>query len=496
MNKDLIKRCISIEKHCVVNNSISYSTLVSELSKNKHYRTKTQINNALSYFLEKGIDIDYENNQDTNTIIEKCTDNMAAKNSNKNLVESNLTSDELKTLEDLVKEATAENHKIGMSLIELEFSTKSIGYVIRYLNSLGLYESEEDLYSRESLEDAKYANRTFIENFDVSSIDDNDSEDSDDSEYTDEENSTDDDLDLDDKSFGILLSDSFRVYLREIGQYEVLTREEEMAYAKKYKETKDINAKNTLINHNLRLVVSIAKKYIGTGLSIMDLVQNGNLGLITAVERFDPDLGYKFSTYATWWIRQSITRSISNESRLIRLPVHVVEQANKIKQARAVLKDILGCEPSSAELAKYINDNKLYSSSVTHVDEIDIRIYSAFYDSNSIVSLDTPVLDSSGDGDTCIGDYIPNNEKGPEDIAMKNNLAIAVKQVLEATLKEKEINILVDRFGLDDHPRLTLEEVGRKYNVTRERIRQIESKALHKLRRPKARMALIDFLKD
>lgn len=495
MNKDLIKRCISIEKHYVANNSISYSTLVSELSKNKHYRTKTQINNALSYFLEKGIDIDYEDNQDTGTVVEKCIDNTAVKDSSKNLVESNLTSDELKTLEDLIKEATTENHKISMSLIELEFSAKSIWYVIRYLKSLGLYESEEDLYSRESLEDANYASRTFIENLDVSSIDDNDSEDSDKSEYADEENST-DELDLDDKSFGILLSDSFRVYLREIGQYEVLTKEEEIAYAKKYKETKDINAKNTLINHNLRLVVSIAKKYIGTGLSIMDLVQNGNLGLITAVERFDPDLGYKFSTYATWWIRQSITRSISNESRLIRLPVHVVEQANKIKQARNVLKDMLGCEPSNAELAKYINDNKLYSSSVTHVDEIDIRIYSAFYDGNSIVSLDTPVLDSSGDGDTCIGDYIPNNEKGPEDIAMNNNLAIAVKQVLEATLKEKEINILVDRFGLDDHPRLTLEEVGRKYNVTRERIRQIEAKALHKLRRPKARMALIDFLKD
>lgn len=496
MNKDLIKRCISIEKHYVANNSISYSTLVSELSKNKHYRTKTQINNALSYFLEKGIDIDYEDNQDTDTVVEKRIDNTTAKNSSKNLVESNLTSDELKTLEDLVKEATTENHKISMSLIELEFSVKSIWYVIQYLNSLGLYESEEDLYSRESLEDANYADRTFIENLDVSSIDDNDSENSDDSEYVDEEDNTDDELDLDDKSFGILLSDSFKIYLREIGQYEVLTKEEETAYAKKYKETKDINAKNALINHNLRLVVSIAKKYIGTGLPIMDLVQNGNIGLITAVEKFDPDLGYKFSTYATWWIKQSITRSISNDSRLIRLPVHIVEQANKIKQARIALKDILGYEPSNAELAKYINDNKLYSSSVTHVDEVDIRLYSAFYDGNSIISLDTPVLDSSGDGDTCIGDYIPNNEKGPEDIAMKNNLATAVKQVLEATLKEKEINILVDRFGLNDHPRLTLEEVGRKYNVTRERIRQIEAKALHKLRRPKARMALIDFLKD
>ena len=285
----------------------------------------------------------------------------------------------------------------------------------------------------------------------------------------------DDEADLeigDDITLSIMSDDPVKIYLKEIGNYPLLSMDEEVELAKRIAEG-DQYATDRLTESNLRLVVSIAKKYVGRGLSFLDLIQEGNLGLIKAVDKFDYSKGYKFSTYATWWIRQAITRSIADQSRTIRIPVHMSEVINKAYRISRSLLQELGREPTEEEIAKEMN------LPVEKVREI-MKI------SADPISLDTPIGEED---DSHLGDFIKDDTMmGPEDAAAYTMLQDQIQKLL-TTLSEREQRVLILRFGLLDGRTRTLEEVGKEFNVTRERIRQIEAKALRKLRHPnRARM--------
>ena len=276
---------------------------------------------------------------------------------------------------------------------------------------------------------------------------------------------------------GVSIEDPVRMYLKEIGKVPLLTAEEEIELAQKMEEG-DQEAKKRLAEANLRLVVSIAKRYVGRGMLFLDLIQEGNLGLIKAVEKFDYRKGYKFSTYATWWIRQAITRAIADQARTIRIPVHMVETINKLIRVSRQLLQELGREPSPEEIAEEMD------MPVERVREI-LKI------SQEPVSLETPIGEEE---DSHLGDFIQDdNVPVPSDAAAFTLLKEQLVEVL-GTLTEREQKVLRLRFGLDDGRARTLEEVGKEFSVTRERIRQIEAKALRKLRHPSRSRKLKDYL--
>ena len=281
------------------------------------------------------------------------------------------------------------------------------------------------------------------------------------------------------QSFDEVSDDSVRLYLREIGKIPLLTPEQELALAQRVKAG-DKDAKDQMAEANMRLVVSIAKRYSGRGLDFLDLIQEGNTGLLRAVEKFDPDKGFKFSTYATWWIRQAITRAIADQARTIRIPVHMVETINKLLRTQRRLTQELNREPTIEELAKAM---EMEPEKVEYVMKIK----------QDITSLDASVRDD--DDDSVLGDFVVDEEaENPEEAATSQLLKEQVKRIL-GTLTEREQKILKMRFGLDDGKSHTLEEVGQEFNVTRERIRQIEAKALSKLRKHKDVKKLYDYLK-
>ncbi len=275
----------------------------------------------------------------------------------------------------------------------------------------------------------------------------------------------------------IAMDDPVRVYLKEIGRVPLLTSEEEIELAIRISED-DKKAKQRLAEANLRLVVSIAKRYVGRGMQFLDLIQEGNLGLIKAVEKFDYTKGFKFSTYATWWIRQAITRAIADQARTIRIPVHMVETINKVKKTSSQLLHKNGKDPTAEEIAEELD------MAPDKVREI-LRL------AQEPVSLETPIGEEE---DSHLGDFIPDDEAlSPADAASISLLKEQLAEVLK-TLTPREAKVLSLRFGLEDgHPR-TLEEVGKEFNVTRERIRQIEAKSLRKLRHPSRSKKLRDFL--
>lgn len=276
---------------------------------------------------------------------------------------------------------------------------------------------------------------------------------------------------------GFIINDLVKVYLKEIGKVPLLSSDEEIELAVKMAEG-NIMAKKRLSESNLRLVVSIAKRFVGRGMQFLDLIQEGNLGLIKAVEKFDHTKGFKFSTYATWWIRQAITRAIADHARTIRIPVHMVETINKVKKVSTQLLHKNGCEPSAEEIAAELR------VSVEKIREI-LRI------AQEPVSLETPIGEEE---DSHLGDFIPDtDEPAPADVASNSLLKEQILEVL-TTLADREAKVLALRFGLVDGKTRTLEEVGREFNVTRERIRQIEAKALRKLRHPSRSKKLKDFL--
>lgn len=276
---------------------------------------------------------------------------------------------------------------------------------------------------------------------------------------------------------GIKINDPVRMYLKEIGRVQLLSADDEVSLAKRI-ELGDEEAKRRLAEANLRLVVSIAKRYVGRGMLFLDLIQEGNMGLIKAVEKFDHKKGYKFSTYATWWIRQAITRAIADQARTIRIPVHMVETINKLIRVSRQLLQELGREPAPEEIAAEME------LSVEKVREI-MKI------AQEPVSLETPIGEED---DSHLGDFIEDQEAlAPADAAAYELLKEQLEDVLD-TLTEREENVLRLRFGLDDGRTRTLEEVGKVFGVTRERIRQIEAKALRKLRHPSRSKRLKDFL--
>ena len=291
------------------------------------------------------------------------------------------------------------------------------------------------------------------------------------------------DLRADDDSESVYYSDSVgtddpvRVYLKEIGRVPLLTPEEEIELSERMQKG-DPAAKKRLSEANLRLVVSIAKRYVGRGMQFLDLIQEGNLGLIKAVEKFDHSKGFKFSTYATWWIRQAITRAIADQARTIRIPVHMVETITRVKKVSNQLLHELGRDPTSAELAEAM---KMPEDKVREI----LRI------AQEPVSLETPIGEEE---DSHLGDFIPDEETlAPADAASRVMLKEQLEEVMQE-LNERERKVLTLRFGLEDGKSRTLEEVGQMFDVTRERIRQIEAKALRKLRHPSRCKKLKDFM--
>lgn len=281
-----------------------------------------------------------------------------------------------------------------------------------------------------------------------------------------------------DKFIDDIADDSVRLYLREIGKIPLLNAEEEITLAKKV-QTGDKKAKDHMAEANMRLVVSIAKRYVGRGLDLLDLIQEGNTGLLRAVEKFDPDKGFKFSTYATWWIRQAITRAIADQARTIRIPVHMVETINKLLRTHRRMTQELNREPTNEELAK---EMEIEVDKVEHIMKIK----------QDISSLDQSVRDD--EEDSVLGDFIEDEDTpAPEESATSQLLREHVDKILTG-LSEREQKILRMRFGLDDGKTNTLEEVGREFGVTRERIRQIEAKALAKLRKSSDSKKLRDYL--
>ncbi|MCD8124829.1 MAG: RNA polymerase sigma factor RpoD [Lachnospiraceae bacterium] len=302
-------------------------------------------------------------------------------------------------------------------------------------------------------------------------------EDNDDNFSMNEEEEEEIDLDAIDLLDGIGTEDPVRMYLKEIGTVPLLTAEEELELARRKSEG-DERAKERLIEANLRLVVSIAKRYTGRGMSFLDLVQEGNLGLIKGVEKFDYTKGYKLSTYATWWIRQSVTRALADQARTIRVPVHMVETINKMSKMQRKLTLELGYEPSTAELAQAL-------------DMTEEKVMEIMQIAREPASLETPIGEED---DSNLGDFVADSnavtpEGNVESVMLREHI-----DVLLDDLKDREKQVVILRFGLEDgHPR-TLEEVGKEFNVTRERIRQIEAKALRKLRNPVRSKRIRDFL--
>jgi len=273
--------------------------------------------------------------------------------------------------------------------------------------------------------------------------------------------------------------DSVRLYLREIGKIPLLTAEEELALAQRV-VAGDKKAKDEMAEANMRLVVSIAKRYSGRGLDFLDLIQEGNTGLLRAVEKFDPDKGFKFSTYATWWIRQAITRAIADQARVIRIPVHMVETINKLLRTQRRMTQELNREPTIDELAKEL---EMEPEKIEYVIKIK----------QDVNSLDAAVRDD--EEDSVLGDFIEDEDtKSPDEAATEQLLKEQVQNILASALSERELKIVKMRFGLEDGKNHTLEEVGHEFSVTRERIRQIEAKALAKLRKHKDARKLYEYL--
>ena len=376
----------------------------------------------------------------------------------------------LQKLEDLVNKGIASDMKLNIGEINdffagIELNSESIEQIYSYLENKGIEINE---------------NTSDDLNIDIDNIDNIADEDSlllDDDDEFDKDSEEDIDLSAIDLLEGVGTEDPVRMYLKEIGTVPLLTANEELELAKR-KQDGDEYAKQRLIEANLRLVVSIAKRYTGRGMSFLDLVQEGNLGLIKGVEKFDYTKGFKLSTYATWWIRQSVTRALADQARTIRVPVHMVETINKMSKMQRKLTLELGYEPSVTELANAL-------------DMTEEKVMEIMQVAREPASLETPIGEED---DSNLGDFVADSnvltpEGNVESVMLREHI-----DTLLGDLKERERQVIVLRFGLEDgHPR-TLEEVGKEFKVTRERIRQIEAKALRKLRNPVRSKRIRDFL--
>ena len=370
----------------------------------------------------------------------------------------------LDKLKKLVEVAKTKHNALDITEINDFFKGENLGP--EQMEQIYSFLEEKNIDVVPVIDDAALADDSLLLDDDDVDMDDSFMKDSDDIE-----------LDAVDLLEGIGTEDPVRMYLKEIGTVPLLTTEEELTLAKRKAEG-DEYAKERLIEANLRLVVSIAKRYTGRGMSFLDLVQEGNLGLIKGVEKFDYTKGYKLSTYATWWIRQSVTRALADQARTIRVPVHMVETINKMSKMQRKLTLELGYEPSVAELAEAL-------------DMTEDKVMEIMQIAREPASLETPIGEED---DSNLGDFVADSnvvtpEGNVESVMLREHI-----DALLGDLKERERQVIVLRFGLEDgHPR-TLEEVGKEFNVTRERIRQIEAKALRKLRNPVRSKRIRDFL--
>ncbi len=408
---------------------------------------------------------------------EKATSKSSAKSGTKSRSKSSAKSDEAELADEALIEASPEEIlKRSSDLLQMARERKNVleyQEVVDFFKGLAIDDSQIEGV-------VKYLDSNGVDVLRLQEIDDIDSlEVDDDVLLIDDDDDVEIELETIDLSVpdGVSTEDPVRMYLKEIGKVPLLTAEEEIELAKRMEEG-DTEAKKKLAEANLRLVVSIAKRYVGRGMLFLDLIQEGNLGLIKAVEKFDYRKGYKFSTYATWWIRQAITRAIADQARTIRIPVHMVETINKLIRVSRQLLQELGREPTPEEIAAQMD------LPVERVREI-LKI------SQEPVSLETPIGEEE---DSHLGDFIQDdNVPVPAEAATYTLLREQLKEVL-GTLTEREQKVLTLRFGLDDGRARTLEEVGREFSVTRERIRQIEAKALRKLRHPSRSRKLKDYL--
>lgn len=444
MTKDFTRRCNSII-NTIDNNIIEYDYFINEIDKNKKYRTNGQHESAVQYLLSK---------------------NILFTNKGK-LLDINFTKEELDYIDNLIKLADDSN-AIDENMLKLKFNESRYEIICKYLEDLG--------YVIEDLDSLEF----------------NDDEDNDYDEYEEEY------FNEKDKNEATYSSDNVKTYIKEISNYKILTPEEEYELAIKYKETEDTKYKEILVNHNLRLAFSVAKTYAKkTNLPLLDLVQYGNLGLLTAIEKFDPYLGNKLSTYAVFWIKQSILRGIGNDSRLIRMPIHAAEQAAKNRKAKKDLENSLGRKCTESELIDYINNNKIFVTGVYHMDLYNLRLYDKYY-VNSTLSFSQPIKtsnSSNSDSDESeLIEFIESPSLTPEEEVENTLRKETVSEVISQVLDEKERTVIIQRFGLDGSCPRTLQDISELYNVSRERIRQIENKALRKLKGSKmVRIKLKDF---
>ena len=352
------------------------------------------------------------------------------------------------------------------ALSQFELDDDTISDLITFFKDNGIEViSDEEEDSDEDFED-----------FDESKI--NLDEEPDDDFFAEEGEEVEEDIDIDYLGSEVRINDSVKMYLKEIGKYDLLKAEDEPVLAKKILEG-DEEAKQTLINANLRLVVNIAKHYVGRGMLFLDLIQEGNLGLMKAVDKFDYTKGYKFSTYATWWIRQAITRAIADQARTIRIPVHMVETINKMTRIQRQLIQDFGREPTAEEISDAMN-GELSAKRIREIQRIAMEP----------VSLETPIGEED---DSHLGDFIEDKEsESPVDFTTRQLLKEELYAILK-DLSDREERVIRLRYGLDDNRPRTLEEVGREFGVTRERIRQIEAKAIKKLRHPTRSKRLGDY---
>ena len=445
--------------------TIKKSAIKDTLWKNKDLQTEIQVNNCVQYLKDNGYRVindikndDFKKTPTDKKVVKKETNKVVKKETNKKEVKKE-TKPVVKK-ETPVKTKKKEETKKKVDTKKETTPTKDT----KQITASSLFEDTRELDDDEE---------EVVDTIDVD-------EDEIDENEIDEDVST-----IINDNSGYVETDDVKLYLRSIADMNlpILTTEEEQALGERIKQG-DALAKEELVKHNLKLVVSIAKRYVGLGVDFMDLIQEGNIGLMIAADKYKPELGFRFSTYATHWIRQHITRHIANTGRLIRLPVHMIEHARKIALAKRDLYEMTTKEPTIEEITEFINKNKqkYLKKSEQNKDITPEDVLNALtHIENSIVSLDAPL--NKDEEDSTLIDFVTNpSEQSVEDVALDNELGVTLREVLSRVLTERELNVIIRRFGLEDNTPRTLEQVGKEFKVTRERIRQIESKALRKLR--------------